>query len=69
MVIAPLPWSVYPVRYAEKAPVNHVQIRDRNGDIVLVSSRYGEHAGAPLSEKAMLAIARRVVRAVNKEAK
>lgn len=60
------PWYAFECRYSDKAPVHQIQIRDADHNILLVTARYGEHSGAPLTERAMREVAKTLLEAVNK---
>lgn len=63
---SPTPWTSYECQYgsSQKEPPYEIQIRDASGDIVAVTSRYGQHAGAPLGKQREANVAL-VLRAVN----
>lgn len=61
----PTPWYVYVVRLSLQHPINEIQIRDADHNVLFVNAKYGMHGGAPLREQDMRDLANRVVDGVN----
>lgn len=67
--MARLPVSTYEVPGASpKAPPVEFQIRDKGGNVLMVSAKYGSHAGAIISTADQRAVVSMIVRAVNSHA-